>query len=220
MSETKRSRSFTYQLYSQRFAKPCRLAYVLVTWTSSYRYTCQVQITRDTARGSLPVVSDILRLLHALKDEISSSSLLQLSSDDSLSNAYGPLKFALNFYGLNIQLPCNDTRTTPQLPFVTTFQDILSISAVCATAMTTSSDHRKTFRELLVQALSLLSELVTVTMLEREKTPTVDWNPSEWVSCLIAALETEVGIVSCFTSPLDSPHCLFSRIPPLLLSTR
>jgi hypothetical protein len=141
-------------------------------------------------------VSDILRLLRALKDEIPSSSPLRLSMDESLSNAHGPLKHALDFYGLSIQLPCNDTRTTPQLPFVTAFQDIISISAVCATAMTTPNGHRKTFRDLLVQALSLLHELVTATTLESENPPTVDWNLSEWVSCLIAALETEVGIVS------------------------
>jgi hypothetical protein len=220
MSETKRFRLFTYQLYSQPFAKPCRLAYVSVTWTSSYHCKCQVQVTRDTTRGSLPVASDILRLLHALKDEIPSSSLLQLSVNDSLSNAHGPLKFALNFYGLNIQLPCNDTRTVSQLPFVTAFQDILSISTVCATAITTSSDHRKPFRGLLVQALSLLNELVAAATSEREKVPPVAWNPLEWVSYLITALETEVCVVSRSTSPHDSFHCLFSRIPPLLLSTK
>jgi len=155
------------------------------------------------------VVSDILRLLHALKDEIPSSSLLQLSAVDSLSNAYGPLKFALNFYGLDTQIHCNDTRTAPQLPFVTAFQDILSISAVCATAMTTSGDYGKTFRDPLVQALSLFNELVTATTLEREQTPTIDWNPPEWISCLMAALKTEVGIVSRSISPLHSPRCLF-----------
>lgn len=165
-------------------------------------------------------MSDVLQLLHALKDEIPSSSLLQLPADDSLSNARGPLKFALNFYGLNVQLPCNDTRTTPQLPFVTAFQDIISFSAVCATAMTTSSDHRRPFHDLLVQSLCLLNELVTTTTLEREQDPIVDWNPSEWISCLIAALETEVCVVSYSTSPLDSPRCLFRRIPRLLLSTR
>ncbi|KAI9513117.1 Dopey, N-terminal-domain-containing protein [Russula earlei] len=89
----------------------------------------QVEITRNTARGSLPVVSDILRLLHALRDEIPSSSLLQLSVDDSLSNAPGPLKLALNFYGLDIQVTCNETRTTLQRPFISAFEDMISFSA-------------------------------------------------------------------------------------------
>ena len=202
MSETKRFKLSTYRLYSQPFAKPCRWEYFPITWASTYQCTCQVQITRDTTRGSLPVASEILRLLHALKDEIPSPSLFQLSVENSPSSARGPLKFALNFYGLNIQLPCNDTRTAPQLPFVTAFEDVLSFSTVCATAMTTSGNHRKTFRDLLVQSLSLLNELVTATTLETEKDTIVDWNPSEWVSCLIAALETEVGFVSCSTLPL------------------
>jgi hypothetical protein len=146
-------------------------------------------------------MSEILRLLHALRDEIPAPSLLQLPVDDSLSNARGPLKLALNFYGLNIQLPCNDARTAPQLPFATAFQDILAFSTICATAMITPGDHRRSFRDLLVQSLSLLNELVTATTSEREKIPIVDWNLSEWVSCLVAALETEVGVVLCSHTP-------------------
>lgn len=166
------------------------------------------------------MVSDILRLLRAIRDEISLSSLLQLSVDDPQSNARGPLELALNFYGLNIQLPYNNARKALQLPFVTAFEDIVSFTAVCATAMTTSVDHRKIFRDLLVQSLSLLSELVTATVLEREMTLIVDWNPSDWVSCLVAALETEVSAILHTISPLDTYHYLFQRIPLFLLLTR
>jgi hypothetical protein len=166
------------------------------------------------------VVSDILRLLRALRDEIPLSSLLRLSVDDPRSNARGPLELALNFYGLNIQLPYNNFRKALQLPFVTAFEDIVSFTAVCATAMTTSIDHRKIFRELLVQSLSLLNELVTATVLEREMTLIVDWNPSDWMSCLVAALETEVSVVLHTISSLDTYHYLFRRIPLFLLLTR
>ena len=182
--------------------------------------TCQVQITGTTTRGSLPVVSDILRLLHALRDEIPLSSLLQLSVDDPQSNARGPLDLALNFYGLNVQIPCNNARKALQLPFVTVFEDIISFTAVCATAMTTPVDHRKIFRDLLVQSLSLLNGLVTATVLEKETTLNVDWNPSDWVSCLVAALETEVSVVLHTTSSLDTYHHLFRRIPRFLLLIR
>ena len=166
------------------------------------------------------MVSDILRLLRAIRDEISLSSLLQLSVDDPRSNARGPLELALNFYGLNIQLPYNNVRKAMKLPFVTAFEDIVSFTAVCATAMTTSVDHRKIFRDLLVQPLSLLNELVTATVLEREMTLIVDWNPSDWVSCLVAALETEVSAVLHTISPLDTYHHLFQRISLFLLLTR
>lgn len=152
-------------------------------------------------------MSDVLQLLLALKDEIPPSALLQISADDSLSNARGPLKFALTFYGLNVQLPCNDTRTTPQLPFVTAFEDIISFSAVCATTMTTCSDHRKIFRDLLVQSLSLLNELVTT--LEGEQNHIIDWNPSEWISRLIATLETEVASCHIPHHPLIHPIACF-----------
>ena len=157
------------------------------------------------------MVSDILQLLHALRDEISSPSLFQLSVDDSLSNARGPLELALKFYGLNVQFPHSESRTAPQLPFVTAFEDIISFSAVCATAAT-SVDHRKTFRDLLVQSLSLLNELVMTVTVERENL-VVNWNPPGWVSCLVAALETEVSVVSHTTSSLDAHHYPFRRIP-------
>lgn len=166
------------------------------------------------------MVQDILRLLHVLRDEILLPSLLQLPTDDSRSNARGPLDLALNFYGLNIQLPCNHVRKALQLPFVTAFEDIVSFSAVCASAMTTSVDHRKIFRDLLVQSLSLLNELVTALVLEREMTLIVNWNPSDWLYCLVAALENEVSAVLHSTSSLDIHHYLFRRIPHFLLLIR
>jgi len=220
MSETKRFRSFTYQSYSPLFAKPYRLENFSANGVQSNRSTCQVQITGDTTTGSLPLVSDILRLLHVLRDEIPLSSLLQLPVDDSRSNARGPLDLALNFYQLNIQLPCNHVRKALQLPFVTAFEDTVSFSAVCASAMTTSVDHRKIFRDLLVQSLSLLNELVTALASEREMTLIVDWNPSDWLYCLIAALETEVSVVLHSTYSFDIHHYLFRRIPRFLLSIR
>jgi hypothetical protein len=142
------------------------------------------------------VVSDILRLLDALRDEIPSPLLLQLPEDEktsSLSNVRGPLEFALKFYGLDIQLPSNKSRPAPRIPFATVFEDVVSLSASFATAITTSIDHRKTFRDLLVHALALLNKLVTATELEGEKKLNVDWNPSDWVSCLVATLETDVS---------------------------
>lgn len=166
------------------------------------------------------MVSDVLRLLHVLRDEILLPSLLQLPADDSRSNAQGPLDLALKFYGLNIQLPYNHVRKALQLPFVTAFEDIVSFSAVCASAMTTSIDHRKIFRDLLVQSLSLLNELVTALALEREMTLIVDWNPSDWLYCLVAALENEVSVVLHSTSSLDIHHYLFRRIPHSLLLIR
>jgi hypothetical protein len=86
--------------------------------------------------------------------------------------------------------------------------------------MTTSVDYRKIFRDLLVQSLSLLNELVTALALEREITLVVDWNPSDWLHCLVAALETEVSVVSHSTSSLDKHHYLSRRIPRFLLSIR
>jgi len=165
-------------------------------------------------------VSDVLRLLHVLRDEIPLSSLLQLPVDDSRSNARGPLDLALNFYRLDIQLPCNHIRKALQLPFVTVFEDTVSFSAVCAGAMSTSVDHRKIFRDLLVQSLSLLNELVTALVLDREVTLIVDWNPADWLYCLVAALETGVSVVLHSTSSFDIPHYLFRRMPHFLLSTR
>lgn len=166
------------------------------------------------------MVSDVLRLLDVLRDEIPLSSLLQLPVDDSRSNARSPLDLALNFYRLDIQLPCNHIRKALQLPFVTAFEDTVSFSAVCASAMSTSADHRKIFRDLLVQSLSLLNELMIALALEKEMTLIVDWNPSDWLHCLVAALETEVSVVLYSTSSLDIQYYLFRRIPRFLLSIR
>jgi hypothetical protein len=86
--------------------------------------------------------------------------------------------------------------------------------------MTTSVGHRKIFCDFLVQSLSLLNELVTALALEREMSLIVDWNPSDWLYCLVAALETEVSVVLHPTSSLDIHHYLFRRIPRFSLSIR
>ena len=153
---------------------------------------------QSSTRGSLPIVSDTLQLLHALGDEIPPSALLRRPVDeghDSLSSD-GPLQLALAFYGIDIRFPRNKIRTTSQVPFVMAFEDIISFSAACAASTTTSSDRRKTFRDLLVVSLSLLSKLVTAADLEKEQILVIDWNPSDWVSYLVATLETDVSVPS------------------------
>ena len=158
------------------------------------------------------MVSDTLRLLDALRDEIPSSSLLQRPVGDetsSLLNARGPLELAQKFYGLDIQLPSNNTRPASRIPFATAFEDVVSLSAIFATAITMSIDHRKTFRDLLVHTLSLLNRLVTAAGLEGEQKLIVDWNPSDWVSCLVAALETDVSVGSYTRSPSDTEMTIY-----------
>ncbi|KAH8991959.1 Dopey, N-terminal-domain-containing protein [Lactarius akahatsu] len=169
----------------------------------------QNQITQSSTRGSLPIVSDTLQLLHALRDEIPPSALLQRPVDeghDSLSSG-GPLQFALAFYRLDIRFPRNKPRAASQVPFVTAFEDIISFSATCAISTTTSSDRRKTFRDLLVVSLSLLNKLVTAAGSEREQGLEIDWNPSDWVSYLVEALETE-----------DTTFLLVDQVITLLVS--
>lgn len=160
------------------------------------------------------MVSDTLRLLDALRDEIPSSSLLQRPVSDetsSLLNARGPLELAQKFYGLDILLPSNKTRPTPRIPFATAFEDVVSLSAIFATTITMSIDHRRAFRDLLVHTLSLLNGLVTAVGLEGEQNLIVDWNPSDWVSCLVAALETDVSIGSYTRSPSDTDISIYSE---------
>lgn len=169
----------------------------------------QNQITQSSTRGSLPIVSDTLQLLHALRDEIPPSALLQRPVDeghDSLSSG-GPLQLALAFYRLDIRFPRNKTRAASQVPFVTAFEDIISFSTTCATSTTTSSDRRKTFRDLLVVSLSLLNKLVTAAGSEREQCLVIDWNPSDWVSYLVEALETD-----------DTTFLLVDQVITLLVS--
>ena len=172
-------------------------------------------------------MSDTLQLLHALRDEIPASALLRSPVDethDSLPSD-GPLQLASVFYGLDIQFPRNKIRATSQVPFVTAFEDIISFSATCAT-LTTTSDRRKTFRDLLVVSLSLLSKLVNAAGEERGESLVIDWNPSEWVSYLVATLETEVSVPSYmkFTPrvlnvvPKDTTFLLVDQVITLLVS--
>jgi hypothetical protein len=185
---------------------------------------------QSSTRGSLPIVSDTLQLLHALRDEIPPPALLRRPVDeghDSISND-GPLQLALAFYGIDTPFPRNKIRATSQVPFVTAFEDLTSFSATCAASATTSSDRRKTFRDLLVVSLSLLSKVVTAAGLEKEQSLVIDWNPSDWVSYLVATLETNVSVPSYrnayltyqMLSPKDTTFLLVDQVITLLVSLR
>ncbi|KAH8998778.1 Dopey, N-terminal-domain-containing protein [Lactarius hatsudake] len=115
----------------------------------------QNQITQSSTRGSLPIVSDTLQLLHALRDEIPPSALLQRPVDEG--------------------------------------HDSLSSERHSAIS--------------LVVSLSLLNKLVTAAGSERERGLVIDWNPSDWVSYLVEALETE-----------DTTFLLVDQVITLLVS--
>ncbi|KAF8273824.1 Dopey, N-terminal-domain-containing protein [Lactarius quietus] len=164
----------------------------------------QNQIMQNSTGGSLPIMSDTLQLLHALKDEIPSSALLRRPMDEGHD---GPLQLAVAFYGIENRFPKNKIRATSQVPLVTAFEDIISFSAACAVSTTTSSDRRKAFRDLLVVSLSLLSKLVTAAGLEKVQSLVLDWNPSDWVSHLVPTLETD-----------DTTFLLVDQVITLLVS--
>ncbi|KAI0271467.1 Dopey, N-terminal-domain-containing protein [Gloeopeniophorella convolvens] len=153
----------------------------------------QVRLSHN-ANVALSVTPEIMQLLHALKDEIPASCLLQPlleNKADSLSDVQGPLHLATKFYGLDSPLSESRTRAVSLAPFITAFEDIVSLTTMCATATATSSDHRRVHRELLVELLALQGKLVNAIGKEKEQDLPVGWNPSEWTACLVSALEAE-----------------------------
>lgn len=108
----------------------------------------------------------------------------------------GPFAFACSFYELKeFTLKLAD-RECLDLPFVTSFEDLASLSTVCAKRLLTPSKDASLLREAFSQSVLLIMRLLG-RMDQRSGPPFVaQWNPAQWLS----------GILEC----LEQPVCHFS----------
>ncbi|KAI0067974.1 hypothetical protein BV25DRAFT_1896308 [Artomyces pyxidatus] len=166
------------------------------------------RVTEDVSRATLPIVGEVLHLLQTLLDQIPTTALMQsppLSTDAEHSVEYqGPFAFARRFYGLDIALNINRSKSPPQIPFITAFEDIVSFNIACSRGL---HQVAKTTRELFVQSLRLLSRLLETLDGETGAHVELDWVPSEWLSGVLNVLENE-----------DSTFLLVDRVVTLVIA--
>ena len=103
----------------------------------------------------------------------------------------GPTTFASLFYGIphTVSTP---SRLSPAQPFCTAFEDLISLTTYAARTLVDNPQQLNGMRELLVDSLTLLTEVVSQFSLAHEPATMLAWNPGAWISCILRCLEPRV----------------------------
>ncbi|EJF67133.1 hypothetical protein DICSQDRAFT_151482 [Dichomitus squalens LYAD-421 SS1] len=182
------------------------------------------RIQGNTAK--LPVVLDALALELEILTRIppaalkSRPSLRQKRSSVTDSDA---VSFACGFYDINLDdsaLPEASKRSA--IPFVTAFEDIISLSTVPAKVLLTG-DKDRPLRDILLSSLSVLDMLVGRLDQETDTVFVTKWEPTSWLSILLQSLQEKnvsFTIVDRFLTAAIKIHQTERLEPAFSLSRR
>ncbi|OBZ78644.1 Protein dopey-1 [Grifola frondosa] len=109
----------------------------------------------------------------------------------------GTLFFACTFYAIERRPMSLIPRTSPAVPFITTFEDLVGLNILTARALLKSAaklDISSTTRDVLVVSLNMLTSLIERLGHYPDIPYAVNWDPAEWSSILLACLNHEVGV--------------------------
>ncbi|KAI0031253.1 Dopey, N-terminal-domain-containing protein [Vararia minispora EC-137] len=148
----------------------------------------QDQAKRDPAMLSGPAAKEVLSLLVTILAKIPVANLFvatQLPADATV-DALGPFSCARVFYGFESDIAIQESVQRPRVPFATVFEDLVALTSECV------RNNAPIPRVVFVRGLALMLELVEARLPEKDGAELIlDWNPSEWLSLMLSALETQ-----------------------------
>lgn len=118
--------------------------------------------------------------------------------------------FAYRFYGITLQPPSVNARHS-DIPFAVAFEDVVSLSSAAAKALLdgpADPSLARSQRDVLLLSLSLLDMLLSRQEDEGDVIFSVNWDPTGWLSTLLACLaQTVCADFGQYTwYPLSVPH--------------
>jgi hypothetical protein len=142
-------------------------------------------------REALVLQEEILR--HIPHVALKQRPVLAGQSQDSGSKQ-GQFAFACSFYDLKGFSLKPVVRDCPDLPFVTTLEDLVSLSTLCARGLLIPSKEAPSLREVFSHSVLLIMRLLG-RMDQRSGPPFVaHWDPARWLSDTIECLEQPVSL--------------------------
>lgn len=136
---------------------------------------------------------ETLQLLSETAQQISGAALIRpafRSEDQDLdASTSGPYCRACKFYGITLDEDENKAKTQiprSDVPVVTAFEDLVVLSTTYARAIVNVSDKRHRVLESFVSILTLMTSLTD--RLDQHQI-TVDWEPTQWLSAVLATLD-------------------------------
>jgi hypothetical protein len=99
-----------------------------------------------------------------------------------------PYLFACSFYGITPIATPTKSATSFAVPFASVFENLASLSRICAEVLIRGSSNILTLREVYSHSLLLIDRLVGRLGTSVE----IAWEPSRWLQLVLRALEHEV----------------------------
>ena len=143
-----------------------------------------------SVREALALEEEILRHIpnaalkqrHALNGEVNESTIKQ-----------GPLAFACAFYELDDFSLRPVARQCCDVPFVSTLEDLVTLSIVCAKGLLDPSGDVSSLREVFNHSVLLIKRLLGRMDQQSDSPFAIHWDPSQWLSAVIECLEQPVS---------------------------
>ncbi|KAJ8503598.1 hypothetical protein ONZ45_g10714 [Pleurotus djamor] len=138
-----------------------------------------------------PAVLETLKLGERLLRQTPQAALMKrpelTASLQAESSTQRPYHYACTFYGINPVKEVQSPNRSFDIPFVTAFEDLISLSEVCAHDLLKEESKRLQLRESFAQFLLLVDRLVG----RLGTSVTVCWEPNKWLGIILDVLEHE-----------------------------
>ena len=105
------------------------------------------------------------------------------------------MSFALTYYGIKTIDDSSPVSSRSPVPFVTAFEDIITLSTTAAKALMSGGNDAKAdniSRNVLLLTLSLLDMLVSRLDHEAEVPFVASWDPAAWLSTVLECIQQKV----------------------------
>ncbi|KAG6817586.1 hypothetical protein H0H87_006963 [Tephrocybe sp. NHM501043] len=150
-----------------------------------------LQIQGDILRASSSLLKETLLLQEEMLRHIPHSSLKQrpdlTGPIEAKRTTQRPYLFACSFYGIDpIAIPPSSYASFA-IPFVSAFENLVTLTRNCAEALTASSPDVVILREVYSLSFLLLDRLAG----RLNTSVTLPWDPSAWLQVILSALEHE-----------------------------
>ncbi|TFY63318.1 hypothetical protein EVJ58_g3324 [Rhodofomes roseus] len=184
-------------------------------------------LAEQPPRLSTAALSKVLALQQEILQHMSPASPLKsrppVSKDlEPTAAVSGPASFACIFYGIPGALS-TPSRASPALPFATAFEDLISLSAYASRALLTEGEQSEGMREVLIDALALVADVVSQHGSTHARSVTLAWEPSSWLSCVLQCVEPKVTsflVVESVVSTVTTLHDAQTLQPCLSIDER
>lgn len=161
----------------------------------------QACLERDGFNAASGPVREALILQEEILRHIPATALKLRPQSQEKSHtppSQGPLEFACSFYGIEIPPFNSIRRTCVDKPFVTNFEDLVALTTITATSLTSCTlEFAYPLRDAFTQSVLLIMRLLGRMDQKLNEPFDIDWDPPEWLAAVLESVEHPVRKILC-----------------------